>query len=349
LLADAILHGHAWIAWPGPYIDALAYGGHRYVIEGPMPAALLLPWVAISGIAANQTFVAIVLAGIAVGAAWVLGERVGVTYRANIWLCAFLLAGTPLMWCAMLGDVWFIAHVSAVACTFLALAELVGKRRAWLIALWAVCAAESRFTLVLAIPVYAVMLARGRTGVRAWAGFAGVLAVAAALWLAYNEVRWGTPGDIGYTAWYHQDQAGMPAGSPFRLSYLPYELWSFFVQWPQFSPAYPWIVPSFSGVALTWTSPALIFALWARRPRGTVALMWMAAFLTAAPNFLYYVNGFAQYGMRHMLDFVPFLFVLMLLAARDRLPIWTRVLIAYSCAASLYGVWYWDAIVRKPF
>ena len=41
LLAQALLHGHAWIDWPGPYIDALPYHARYYVIEAPMPALLL--------------------------------------------------------------------------------------------------------------------------------------------------------------------------------------------------------------------------------------------------------------------------------------------------------------------
>jgi hypothetical protein len=348
LLAQALLHGHAWIMWPGAYIDALAYNGQHYVIEGPMPALLLLPWAAVSGTAANQTVIAAILAGVAVGAAYLLGRRLGVSRSANVWLCAFLLAGTDLLWCAMLGDVWFIAHVSAVCFTMLALVELFGRKRAWLIALWAVCAAESRFTLVLAIPVYATLLWYwGERRALAWSGFAGVLAVTALLWMAYNHARWGTLTDIGYTMWYHQDQAGMPTGSPFRLQYLGYELWSFFRQAPNFVPAFPYIEPSFSGVALTWTSPALLYAFAARKPLAIVAALWAAAVLTAVPNFVYYVNGFAQYGMRHSLDFIPFLFVLMLLAARERLALWAKCLIVYSCAASLYGVWYWNAFVRS--
>lgn len=348
MLADAFLHGHTWITWPGAYIDALAYNGQHYVIEGPLPAVLLLPWVAAAGTAANQTIIAALLCGVAVGAAWDLGERIGVSAETNAWMCAFLLAGTDLLWCAMLGDVWFIAHVSAVCFTMLALVELFGKRRAWLVALFAVCAAESRFTLALAIPVYAALLARDRDRKRvSWAGFAGVLAAAAGLWVLYNEARWGTVIDVGYTTWYHQDQAGMPAGSPFRLQYLGYELWSFFQQLPDFSSAFPWIRPSFSGVALTWTSPALIYAFWARKPKITVIALWICVVFTAVPNFLYYVNGFAQYGMRHALDFIPFLVALMLLAARDRLlPLWSQVLIVYSCVANLYGVWYWNIFIR---
>lgn len=357
LLADALLHGHTWIVWPGAYIDALAYRGQHYVIEGPVPALLLLPYVAVAGTAANQTLLAAILCGVAVGAAWELGERLGLSAKPIIWLTVFLLAGTDLLWCAMLGDVWFIAHVSAAAFTMLALVELCGKRRGWLVALWAAGAAGSRFSLVLAIPVYLALLVAADPLPDRWRadlpkvrsaalGFGAVLLCAAALFIAYNLARWGTAADIGYTTWYHQDSAGSPTGSPFRLQYLSYQLWSFFVQRPDFSPAFPWFRPSYSGVALTWTSPALVFALWARRPRAFAIAMWAAAFLVALPSLLYYVNGYAQYGMRHALDFIPFLFALMALAARERFPAWSKALIAYSCVASLYGVWYWNAFLR---
>ncbi len=357
LLADALLHGHTWIAWPGAYIDALAHNRQHYVIEGLVPALLLLPYVAIAGLAANQTLLSVVLAGIAIGAAWELGERLDISRATNLWLTIFLLAGTDLLWCAMLGDVWFIAHVSAVAFTLLALVELCGKRRGWLVALWAIAAAGSRFSLVLALPIYTALLIATDTKGERWrvdlgrlraplAGFAGVLLTAGALYVAYNLSRWGTIADIGYATWYHQDSAGSPTGSPFRLQYLSYELWSFFVQRPDFAQTFPWILPSYSGVALTWTSPALVFALWAHRPRAFVIALWCVAILVALPSLAYYVNGFAQYGMRHALDFEPFLFALMALAARERLPLWTKALIVYSCAAGLYGVWYWNVFLR---
>jgi hypothetical protein len=357
LLADAFLHGHAWINWPGEYIDALGYNGQHYVIEAPLPAILLLPYVAIAGTAANQTLLSAVLAGVAIGAAWEFGERCGIARNANVWLCTFLFAGTDFLWCAMLGDVWFVAHVAAVCFTLLALVELCGKRRGWLVALWAVCAAESRFTMVLAMPVYVALLVAEKplpaayginlgAAARTLTGFAAVVVVAAGLWVWYNLARWGTPADIGYTTWYHQDQAGMPVGSPFQLRYLNYQVWSFFEQYPAIASAWPWFRPGYSGVALTWTSPALLYAFAARRPGAFVAALWACAVLTAAPNFVYYVNGFAQYGMRHALDFIPFLFALMCLAARERLALWAKMLIAYSCAASLYGVWFWNAFIR---
>lgn len=342
LLAQAFLHGRTWIDWPGPYIDALQYNGQHYIIEGPAPALLLLPFVAIFG-AVNQTWLAIVLGAIAIGAAFELGERWEIPRANTIWICAFLLAGTDLLWCAMLGDVWMLAHVSAVCFTLLALVELAGARRPWLIALWAGLALFSRFDLVLAVPVYAYLLWPDKAKLRV---FAQALIPLALIWVGYNLARWGTWYDIGYTAWYHQDQAGMPYGSPFQLRYFGYELWSFFVQTPDRSAQWPYLIPSLGGVALTWTSPALVLAFLARSPHRWTIALWIATLLAAGPNFVYYVNGFAQFGMRHALDFEPFLVALMLLAVKRKLPAWGAVLIAYSVAVGLWGCWFWNGFVR---
>lgn len=347
LLADALRHGRVWIDWPGPWIDALRYNGAYYVIEAPLPAILLLPAVAVFGTAANQTTLSLVLAAAALGAAAALLQRLDVPRGARWWLLAFLTAGTDLWWCAMLGDVWMIAHVCALCFTMFALLELAGRRRGWLVGVLGACAALSRFSMILALPLYAVALARSQHRRHAWLGFCAALVPFVACWLWYNQARWGTYADIGYTTWFHEDQAGSPYGSPFALRYLRYELWSFFVQAPALTARFPFVIPSFSGVALTWTSPALIYACWARRPRGDVLWLWAATVVVAGPSLLYYVNGFAQYGMRHALDFEPYLFALMALAARGGLPLWVRASIVWSCAAGLYGVWYWNAFVRS--
>ncbi|MDQ6932233.1 MAG: hypothetical protein M3160_03550 [Candidatus Eremiobacteraeota bacterium] len=357
LLADAMAHGHLAINWPGDYIDALLYRGQYYVIEAPLPAILLFPLVKLLGTNANQTPLAVLLAGVAIGAAWELCERLEVPWRTNCWLCAFLLAGTDLLWCAMLGDVWFLAHVSAVCFTLLALVELVGKRRAYLVALFGICACESRFSMILALPVYAYLL--GTSGEREndspaqlrrrLFDFGLTLVPAAVLWVAYNEARWGTFADIGYTEWYHRDPAGMPSGSPFRIEYLPYQLQSFFLQPPTWLRSYPWVQPEITGMALTWTSPALVLAFLARQPRRFVLAMWSATLLVAVPSFLYYVNGFTQFGMRHALDFEPFMFALTAVGVRNGLPSWGKILIAYSCVVGLWGTWFWNTFLRTEW
>jgi len=357
LLADAFRHGRVWIDWPGPYIDALPYRGRYYVIEAPLPAVLLLPAVLVSGTAVNQTMLAALLGGVATFAAYDIARTLAVPRHTTLWLCAFMLLGTDLFWCAMLGDVWFIAHVASVAFTLLALRELLGARRGALVALYAACAVESRFAMVLVLPVYAALLwwgtgtgaalaARRRAPGRSLAAFLLALVPLAGLWVGYNVARWGVPYDIGYTAWYHQDAAGQPQGSPFRLAYVPDQLYSFFIRYPDYRPAFPYLMPSFAGIALTWSSPALALALRARRPRRFTCALWLATLLCAAPNLAYYVNGYAQFGMRHALDFEPFLFVLIALGCRTGLGRLGTVLCAYSILVGTWGCWYWRTFVR---
>jgi hypothetical protein len=348
LLAQAFAHGQVAIQWPGAWIDALRFGGNYYIIEGPLPAALLVPWVAIFG-GANQTLLACLLCGVAVGACWQTCGQLGVSRTTNVWICAFLFAGTQLAWCAMLGDVWFLAHVAAIACAFLALAELTGERRGSLVALALVAAAFARFSLVLSIPVFAWLVVRDRPAPeqrRAAIGFGAVVALGIGVWAAYNYARWGTWYDIGYNSWYNQDSAGAPSGSPFQLRYFPYQLWSFFWQGPLFTAAWPFVVPTYSGLAMTWTSPALAIALFARRPRPLVIGLWLATLLVAGPSFIYYVNGYAQFGMRHALDFEAFLVVLMALAIPTRVPAAAKAAIAWSVAVGLWGIWFWNVYYR---
>lgn len=356
LFASAVLHGRLWIDWPGSYIDAVLWNGHRYIVNDPLPGLLMIPLVLLFGMQANQTFLALVLCGIGVGAAWELGERLGVPRKTNAWLCVFFLGGTGLLWASMLGDVWFIAQTSCVCFMTLALVELSGKNRAWLVALYYIAAILSRFTVVMAFPVIVYLIFTG--GLRAEAvnwrerfrptleQLAQVCIPALLIYVWYNLARWGVPWDSGHTIFFHEDPIGSAAGEPFSLHSLPYQLWSFFVQAPDFNASFPWIRPTMSGVALTWCEPALLLAFFARGARRVIIACWIAVFLAAGPNLLYYVNGFAQYGMRHSLDFMPFLYVLMIFALRARFGVIAKALLAYSTLAGLYGVWFWNTFVR---
>jgi hypothetical protein len=267
----------------------------------------------------------------------------------------FFLAGTDLLWCSMLGDVWFLAQTSAVAFTLLALCEVAGKRRGWLVALWFALALGSRFTLVMALPVllwwcYAGF-ERREPRARSAAAFVFALVPFFVLWTAYNLARWHVPWDAGHTIFYHQDPyMGSATGSPFGLGNVPVELFSFFVVPPLFHASFPFVEPAAFGTALWFTSPALVLAFFAREPRRLVVELWLATVLVAGPSLLYYANGGSQFGMRHALDFAPFLLVLMGLAARSglRAPVWrtAQVLIVWSAMVGVYGCWYWNTFLR---
>ena len=359
LLADALRHGRLWIDWPGDALsDALEWNGRRYVIEGPAPALLMLPFVAVFGAATNQTTFAILFCGVAMGFACAFLQRLGVRDAALATLLGFMFAGTDLWWCTELGDVWFIAHVVAVAVTFIALRELLAESpRGWLVGLCAIGAFESRFSLIVTVPYF--LYAVGRGGFRLphafdWRKirvFAVLLAATALLMIAYDYGRWGLPYDIGYDTFYHRDSWGQPTGSPFRLAYVPYELYSFFfrapvyveyrqlAQWPIFNV-------DMNGIALTFTSPALLLAFFARGRRDAIAALWATIALAAIPDLCYYLNGWYQFGMRHALDFEPFMLALMGIASMPRMPRWAAWLCVWSMAVGAWGVWWWGSHIR---
>jgi hypothetical protein len=156
------------------------------------------------------------------------------------------------------------------------------------------------------------------------------------------------PWDAGHTVFYHQDPfMGAPTGSPFGFENVPVELWSFLIQPPIWHAGGHWLEFALPGTALWFTSPALVLAFAARAPRQLVWSLWIATALVAAPSLLYYANGGSQFGMRHALDFEPFLIVLMALGVRESASWLWRVgqaAIVWSVGVGLWGCWYWDVM-----
>jgi hypothetical protein len=141
--ADAFLRGRAEIAYPvteGPYQnghfqDVLPVGdGLAQIPFPPLPAILLLPFVAIFGLGTNGAAVAAVLGALNVVLCWVM--LLGVTPRRSAALLGTLFYGfgTVAWYAAMLGTTWFLAHVVASTLLFLAISVAVRADRAALAA-----------------------------------------------------------------------------------------------------------------------------------------------------------------------------------------------------------------------
>jgi hypothetical protein len=132
--ADAFLHGRFAIPYPVPGND---YFQDVYPISTteallpfpPLPALVLLPFVALFGFDTDQELLAAVLSGLGVGLAfWALGKLpigLGVRTLATV----FFAAGTVFWWTASVGTTWYFAHVVAVDLTLLAVGWALGADR----------------------------------------------------------------------------------------------------------------------------------------------------------------------------------------------------------------------------
>ena len=108
--------------------------------------------------------------------------------------------------------------------------------------------------------------------------------------------------------------------------------------------AFPWLAPGRFGTALTFLSPGLVIALFAPWRLSATRWLWLLTVATAIPALLYYDPGGQQFGLRHALDFEPFLFVLIALALRAKTTWWRVALLAYSTAAGALALAVWRFI-----
>jgi hypothetical protein len=261
--------------------------------------------------------------------------------------------------------VWHTGQIIATILTLVCLIELWGRRRGWLVGLFAGAAFLTRAPLAFAIPFYALMLdaapairpaevVGGYIGSvarsvrwRQWAGLALGVLPAIVFFFAYNQVRFGSPLESGYGLatlpdWLEQRRAqGM-----FALVHLPMNLDLFLFHLPGPISEFPFFKPDGMGLSVLLTSPGLLFASRAdwRRPRA----WWLlgAAILVLIPTLLYYGGGWLQYGYRYFLDSVPFVIALCGLAAvrQGRVGYGWLALIAFGTVVMGFAVYWVDKI-----
>lgn len=340
-LAWALLHGHVWVNAPS-YMEHVVVRGRSYLVQPAFDGILMIPAVAIWGRAANQTAVSVVLGATSLTLAWRLMCRLELGTTAKIWLIAFFGLGTTFWYEATLGASWDFALVASVPFTLAALCEVFGDARPLWVGLWATLAALARYDLVMAWPAYVLMLAvRGRRG-RELAWMLPGFALGAAVYVGYNEARFGTVNDIARWLWYAHDKYRFQRpGGPIALSHVPFNLYTLLFMAPAYSGKFPWIRPQFMGQALLLISPAFVLALRPSFAKPRAALVLIAALLTSGPSMLWYANGFAQLGPRYYVQVYPFLLALIAMgigkeAKPDQL---TKILIVVSIVFVVFFTW----------
>lgn len=132
--ADAFLHGRYAIPYPVPenehFQDVYPISTTEALLPfPPLPAVVLLPFVAVYGFDTDQELIAAVLAGLGVGLAfWMLG-RLPIRLGVRVLVTVFFGAGTVFWWTASVGTTWYFAHVVAVDLVLIAVGLALGADR----------------------------------------------------------------------------------------------------------------------------------------------------------------------------------------------------------------------------
>lgn len=135
--ALAFLDGRAAIEWPVPGNE---YFQDVYPLRGPggeptgyallpfppLPALVLLPVVALYGIATDEQAVSVVLGAVDVVLCWWMLGRLAVSRDIRLAVTVFFAFGTVFWYSAQLGTTWYFAHVVAIGLLLLALGLALG-------------------------------------------------------------------------------------------------------------------------------------------------------------------------------------------------------------------------------
>jgi len=354
-LADAFLHGRLYLTDPPSTFEELIKVGNKYfLIYPPMPAVLLMPYVAVLGVSFDHVSVSFLIGSLNIAVVYLIMRRLTEKEDIRVWMSVLFGFGTIHWYLATVGSVWYFAHIAATAFLLTAVLVTFTIRKPFLIGLLLGAAYWSRLPTVLSLPFFVIMLSdvwllpKNGAGVLKRVRLRPLLLLGAGVGIfillnfLYNFLRFGSVFDVAYVK-----QSIYPAKeqiSPwfnkglFDLSYIPYHLRILFLEPPVFMSTWPYVIPSKIGLSILITTPAFIFALFAGIRSKLSLACWSAILPTAFLIFIKSGTGWTQFGYRYALDFYPFLLILTMMGIGRELKWYHKALIIAGVLVNLWGV-----------
>jgi hypothetical protein len=197
----------------------------------------------------------------------------------------------------------------------------------------------SRLPTFLAFPFFAYTVGAGsadrRMVISRMVWFALALGVMGGLYLLYTYGEYGEL-TIGYERGHYMNEPWFAEGL-FDLSYIPRHVEAILFFTPVRVDEFPFFKPSFMGLALFLTTPALLYMFRARLSDRLALAALAGLALTAIPIVTYGATGWLQFGYRFSLDVLPFMAILVASGMRHRLDRLKIAVILLSCAICLWG------------
>lgn len=360
-LAESLLQGRVDVPnLPNSYYDFVVFNDKKYIPFSYLPAVLVAPLVAVFGTSISETRLSQIIGGVNIFLLFLLLKRIGISKSVALVVSLFFAFGTVHWYVSSVGWSWFFAHVLAIFFLLLALLEIGGKRRLWLVGFLVALAGLSRQPIFLSIPLIFLLAIyqEGVTGLnlkkityRLTIFLIGI-SIPTVLLLFYNYARFGSFLEQGYLQLYQTYTSSNIAYSFYRnfvpsntphfgyidIRNIPLALYTMFFMAPDFLPRFPFIRPSPYGMSLLLTSPLFILVFISKAQKYLKYILWIAIIFVALPTLLHYAQGWVQFGYRFVLDYIVFLLILLSLALKDKVSLLVICLLLYSFLINLLGI-----------
>ncbi len=340
-LSAAFLHGKYYLEVNPPWLNELVpiAAGKFAVVYPPAPAIVAIPFVLIFGVNFQQQILSQIMGVLAAFIWGIITYQKSKNKVTSIWIFLLAALGNIVWYMSTNGSVWYLGQVSAYLFLTLTIYESLNKKRPLILALFFGLAFLSRLQTVLAIPLIFYLNREKFRSIKKLFLFGLGFGFFGIIYAIYNYLRFGSVFQTGYDLipgvlkepWF---QKGI-----FSITYIPRHLKVIFTSLPKFLNGFPYLEPSWGGLAIWITTPAFIYALFAGFRKKEVIFSWTSIILIALVDFSHGSTGFAQFGYRFAVDFYPLIFFLVVEAISKKKITWHHwLLLSISILVNFWGV-----------
>jgi hypothetical protein len=336
-LAESFLQGKTYfLVPPASEYDTVFFQGKYYWPLGPFPAVLLLPYVLVFrsfGLFFFQSYLHVFLVLGVFYLFFKIARRVGYSADDAGFLAFAFCFASAFLGVAIYSGSWYFAQVVAVFLVTLALLEYLGKKRLWIIGTLMGLAFVTRVTAALNILFFVMGVIVADTKLRkkitavcalSFPVLVGLVALA-----LYNHARFGNWLEQGYSLQILEGAAARARSyGVMSLVHVPGNLFYFLFAGPlpvTFDDVsqvlkFPYLRANPWGMSLFITSPYFLYLFSLKYDDLISKQLLFSIAVVASCIFTYYGIGNVQFGYRYSLDFLPFLFFLLIRNYRNERP-----------------------------
>jgi 4-amino-4-deoxy-L-arabinose transferase-like glycosyltransferase len=339
-LSDSFLQGKTYLIQNPPWLSELIPAGSNkyYVVYPPMPAILAMPFRFIFGENFQQQYLAHLLGAGVVILTMLIAYTIKRDKKLIIWAGLLAGFGNIIWFLSSVGSSWYLSQIAAAFFLTAAILECLNKKPPLLVGLLFGAAFLSRIEVFLLFPVFLYFL-WGRDWVKNYFKLALGFLPFILLNFSYNYTRFGVVWDKAYILIPGLLQEPWYQNGVLNIKNIPNHLKIIFTSLPLISRSPPFIRPSWAGLAIWITTPAFLYAFFAKIKEKVVKFSWLSILLISLFIFSHGTTGFTQFGYRFAVDFYPILLFLTIKGvARTGLKWHHWLLLFVSVLVNTWGV-----------
>ncbi len=325
LLAERFIHWKIALL-PDQYLplgDIADYYSNFYLFYGPVPSLLLMPFATIWGKDFPQAYLGVGSMIASFVAVYHLSKTFKFNATDSLWLSLFFVFSTVLYAAGLINVTAYQVQALGVPLILFALLEYFTKKRPLIIGLFLGLALLTRAVLVLSLIFFLVEFLQKRLTKKQLILLFIPVVLCGVIFGLYNQRRFHSFFNTGYS--YATSLNNYPISHNMEFGFtsmrhIPANLYSLLIMPPEpvredthgFVLKFPYLKANPWGMALWFTSPLFLLLVFKfKKGKYTLSSLVTAGSLLA-PLLVYFSIGFAQFGYRYTLDFLPFLFLLLL-------------------------------------